>query len=71
VTYGMYTERGNKLVDEIVQDMLSMPDRSFDELATEAVGRLLELSDVKGCEEAMDTDVRERTFAAIEEGLKS
>lgn len=67
--YGMYSDEGDDRVDEIVQDILAIPTRSLDELHTEAVGRLLELSDVHGFEEAMDTVVRDAVWEALKLAL--
>lgn len=69
--YGMYTQEGDDRVNEIVEDVLKIPDRSLAELHEEAVERMLKLSDEKGCEEAMDTVVRDAVWEALSLELQS
>lgn len=63
--YGMYTDAGDERVAEIVQAVLALPDLSFEEMHAEAVERMLKLSDEEGCEEAMDTAVRDAVWEAL------
>ena len=69
--YGMYSDEGDEKVHEIVQDILALPDLSLEEMHTEAVGRLLELADVRGCEEAFDTVVRDAVWEHLSLELQS
>ena len=58
--YGMFTDRGNAMIDGVVMAARKM------KMDFGAVTDLLwEISEIEGYEEASDTEVRERVFASL------
>ena len=59
--FGMFTDAGNKAVHTIV-----MRSRLLGLTWSEVYRQLEGLSSVEGCEEAMDTEVREAVYCALD-----
>lgn len=60
VSYGMFTEYGNRVVDGVV-----IAAKQIGWSPKEVVDLLDDISTVRGLHEAGDTEVRERVYAAI------
>ena len=66
--YGMFTKQGDAAVAKIVDEARALYEVSEYGLETVwnwALNELEALGELEGCEEATDTDVRERVYHAI------